>query len=400
MSPWSRAQLQSLAVVTVGLALSCAKLERDEVFNGERVDVSEQRGLVPGHLHLFELVQWGSPRGGIVASKRARRDALRLTVAQRRVELLEAKTERGVMEVREQKVIRVKYTAENWERKKATAKRPPDGKIEPSTTMAPQQPGRPAHEVPAVIVEEYQEQMPKEVVRTPEEARAYWAPQLEEARKALENEQALAKARAEKEVAGGAEQSPPVERTRVSFAVLPLSMRQVMFEPPRHPRGYAVDQTGPRRRSAYALSSTGSVSPEPQAFVDRAALEKGVELTERITVTGVDSDQETTYDPKDGKLVLKLVGRCPVRVFHVRQELIDNGAGVIAVPRSAGFAEWYEIALPRCADAPRLQTRVTDLVAGAAAKEEPALDGELLRLDSDLRHLDVQTSRIKDMKAR
>jgi hypothetical protein len=386
-----------LAIAALVLALSCTKRERDEVFNGERVDEASEKGLLEGHVHLFELVQWGAPTGGIVATKRAERDELRLAVAKLQVELLEAKIERGVMEEREMKVIRVKYTADDWEKQKAKVKRPPDGKIENSTTMAPQQPGRPAHEVPAVIVEQLQEQMPKEVVRTPEAARAFWAPKVVEAQQALAKAQeAVDQAKAAGEGAAAAT-APPVEKTKVSFAVLPLRMRSVMFEPPRDPRGYhcGVCESGAKQRRAFVLSATGGVSPQPPAFADRAALEKGVELTERVTVNGLDSESGKQLDPKDGKLVLRLVGHCPVRVYHAKEEVTVNPGFVISIPKSVGFAEWYEIPIPKCAGEQALGTHVFDLLAGAAAKQEPAIDSELLRLKGEFGFTDERLKRVR-----
>lgn len=401
MTDRCRLTLRLALLAAACLALSCAKRERDEVFDGERVNEAGEPGLVAGHVHLFELVQWGAPGGGIVAAKRAERDALKVQVAQQEVDLLLAKVERGVLEERELKIIRVQYGQDNWERAKATVKRPPNGKVEPTTIMAPQQPGRPAHPVPGVIVEQYQEQMPKEVVRTPEEARAFWAKKLEEAQQALAAAQALAARQQAPPESPAAQPPPQVEKTRVRFAVLPLRPRDVMFDPPSHPKGYAVDPGIARARKALMLASLGELTPPPPAFSDRAALEKGVELTERIHVAGLDSDKLQPFDPKDGKLVLKLVGRCPARVFEVKEEVMVNPGYVISIPQSGGFARWFEVAYPKCAPSEQaLRTQVTDLVAGDAAKEEPQIDADLSQLRFKRETTAYHLGRVRAMKAK
>ena len=389
-----------LTVLTLALALGCARSERVEVFNGERTDTSAEKGLVPGHVHLFELVQWGTPTGGIVATRLAERDDRRLALARLRVRLLEVKGERGVLEERELEIIRVKYTVDGWEKSKGKVKRPPNGTIERSTTMAPQQPGRPAHQVPAVIVEQYQEQMPREVVRSPDAARAFWAPKLAVALQELARARAVVdQAKAVAESGAAAASATPVQKTRVVFAVLPMRLRGFEFYPPHEPRGYSCDTcwTGARQHGSYVLAATGGVAPEPPAFADRAALERGVELTETTSVHGLDAGEAQRFDPKAGKLVLRLLGHCPVRLYQARQEVMVNPGYVIAIRKSVGFAEWLEMRLPECAGEEALRTQVTDLLAGAAGREEPEIAAEVRRLESELGFVADTVRRIEAM---
>lgn len=394
--PWLRLAF----LFALALPVGCGWRDRDKVFDGGRADESETKGLVRGHVHLFELVQWGPPAGGVTADKLAERDATKLALAQRNVELLELKIERGVMEVPDLVIIRVVYELGDWEKQKSTVRRPPNGKIEPTTTMVASQPDRPTHQVPAVLVERYQDRMPKEVVKTPEEARAFWAQKLDEARRLLATvQEEVRQAKATADAATSlAQRAAPVEKTKVRFALLPLPSG-VMFTPPRDPRGYWVDPKQSRRRKSFMLNSLGSVTPEPPAFADRAALEKGVELATAVTIHGLDSGEGLEVAPKEGKLVLKLVGRYPVQVFRVKEEVTENRASMIQIiPKSVGFADWYEIPYPTSEGEQALGTTIIDLLTNVSSKNSSALDAELASLKYSLKSVIYEVDRIRGMK--
>lgn len=373
----------ALVALVALVASGCGKFERSEAWNGEGVDEAAEPGLLPGHVHLFELVQWGAPGGGLNAGKRAERDRLALAFAKGEVELLNEKIGRGVVEERPDKVVRVTYSAEGWEKEKAKVRRPPGGKIVQTTMATPKRPNQPSRQVPALEVEILQQQPAREVQRTTEEARAFWTARLTQARQVLAGLEAGAAA------ARGApaeSAAAPAPLTRLAFAVLPVRHLRDPFESPRGPDGnaycgYCVESSA--RRGAIVLRGLGGVRPATGALPGRAELEQGVEIGSPVYASGLDGENRS-FDPNAGKIVLKLLGHCPARVFSVKEERMHGGSGVIAVPTSGGVAEWFELPAPKCADAKALATSLTDLSAGATAKQGEELDLEIRRLGGEL----------------
>ncbi len=197
----------------------------------------------------------------------------------------------------------------------------------------------------------------EKVGRPRAEAAAYWKPMLDEQRATLA---ALAPAPAKS-------RSAPYEmRARwryVTFDSPPASMEDAAL--------YTATAAGPcvacmnaaTKHDAVFLYGFGAAGVDPGKFTP-AQLAAGVALTDAKISIGsiVERDRLTVARPSAARLTLRLEKSCPARVVRIDDTLVvDNGSGVIAVPRTDAVF-WHELRDATCAKNP---TTVRDVVGPA-----------------------------------
>lgn len=364
----------TLRLVLLFALAACGRTERTEVWNAERAArATPHPPLVPGHVHLFEVLQRGTAaQPGPAFTARAERDSLTREVARATIALIDAKVKRGLLEERPERIQRVQYDVANWNKVSGTVKVAPDSQLVYGTRIQTRGPNRANESIETVTVAVVQLGNPAEVERTPALARAYWA----EVRAKAERE--LKSPGVDTNIVGAAPST-----TRITFAMLdPVQFRnRDPISPPSHPsRGEnACLSCGASAalRNAVPIFNEGSVSLPWESMGTLEQLRAGLTVTTNVSVTGMDGVTQQ-LDTARGPLTLRLLQHCAVRIFEVNEDVISNGSGVIAVPRKIGVANWFEMEALECGIGD-WKTTLTDQSARPRVLEELTMQVRNLR---------------------